>query len=291
MSGFGLDWLRLRAPFDRAARSGALAEAFAAALRSGGGRPVRLIDLGAGIGGNARALAPLIAVDQAWELIDNDATLLAWQRREHLAWAKGGGYAVRDEGTAALLIDAHGACWRFAGRQLDLAADLENAFAERCDGVAMAAFADLVGASWIDRLVAALRRGPLPLLSALEVDGRREWQPAAPEDPLVREAFAAHQRRDKGFGAALGAEAPQYLAASLAAQGFAVTTEASDWQIGTGDPAMLRALIAGEAEAAREAAPAAASAIARWQARREAEIAAGALTVTIGHCDLLAVPR
>jgi hypothetical protein len=291
MSGFGPDWLRLRAPFDRAARSGALAEAFAAALRGAGGRPLRLIDLGAGIGGNARALAPLIAVDHAWELIDNDAILLAWQRREHLAWAKRRGYAVRKDGTAALLIDAPGGCWRFAGRHLDLATDLEDAFADPCDGVAMAAFADLVGASWIDRLVAALRRGHVPLISALEVDGRREWQPAAPEDPIMREAFAAHQRRDKGVGAALGAEAPQYLAAALRAQGFAVTTAASNWQIGTGDPAMLRALISGEAEAASEAAPEAAGAIARWRARREAEISAGALTVTIGHCDLLAVPR
>jgi hypothetical protein len=291
MSGFSRDWLQLRAPFDFAARSGALAEAFAAAVRRANHRPLRLIDLGAGIGGNARALAPLIAVDQTWDLVDNDAMLLASQRLEHRAWAERCGYAVRDDGREGLLIDAPGARWLFAGRHLDLATDLEHALADGGDGVAMAAFADLVGASWIDRLVAALAREPRPLLSALEVDGRREWRPSAPEDPIVREAFAAHQRRDKGFGAALAAEAPRYLAASLAARGFTVTTATSDWHVGAEDRAMLRVLISGMAKAAAEAEPEAAATIAGWQARREAEINAGALTLTIGHCDLLAVPR
>src|SRR5690242_7045862 len=135
MSGFSRDWLQLRAPFDLAARSGALAEAFAAAVRRAKHRPLRLIDLGAGIGGNARALAPLVAIDQAWELVDNDAMLLAWQRLEHRAWAKRCGYAVRDDGREGLLVDAPGACWRFAGRQLDLAAELEDALAGAADGV------------------------------------------------------------------------------------------------------------------------------------------------------------
>ena len=289
MSGFSLDWLRLRAPFDLAARSRGLAVDFAAALPRA--RPLHLVDLGAGTGGNARALAPIVGGDQAWRLFDDDLALVAAQGPEHLAWAAREGHPAQDEGSGEVRVDAAGGCWHFRSARLDLRDGIEPALADACDGVTMAAFADLVGAAWIDRLAAALARRRLPLLAVLTVDGRRVWRPAAPEDAIVRAAFARHQRRDKGFGPALGPDATGHLAAVLAAAGFAVTTAASDWQIGSGDPAMLRALVTAEAGAAGEAAPESAAAIAAWQTRRAAELAAGILAVTIGHCDLLAVPR
>ncbi len=289
MSVFSLDWLRLRAPFDLAARSRRLAMDFAAALPRA--RPLHLVDLAAGTGGNARALAPVIGGDQMWRLFDDDAALVAAQGPEHLAWAAREGYRAQDEGSNGMRVDATGGCWHFRADRLDLRGGIEPAVDDACDGVAMAAFADLVGAAWIDRLAATLARRRLPLLAALTVDGRRVWRPAAPEDAIVRAAFARHQRRDKGFGPALGPDAPGHLAAALAAAGFAVTTAASDWQIGTADQAMLRALVAAEAAAAVAAAPEDATAIAAWRERRAAELVAGTLAVTIGHCDLLAVPR
>ena len=289
MSGFSLDWLRLRAPFDLAARNGRLATDFVAALPRT--RPLHLVDLGAGTGGNARALAPVIGGDQVWHLFDDDPALLAGQGPEHSAWTARAGYAARDEATSGVLIEAAGARWRLHPRRLDLRDGIDAALAGPCDGVTLAAVADLVGARWLGRLAAIAAERRQPLLSVLAVDGRREWRPAAPEDGIVCAAFAAHQRRDKGFGPALGPEAPRQLAASLAAQGFAVTTAQSDWQIGPGDRAMLQALIAAEAEAATAAAPDAAPAVARWRARRQSEIAAGVLTVIIGHCDVLALPR
>src|SRR6185312_13732994 len=87
MIGFSLDWLRLRAPADRAARDVGLAQRFAAALRRPGERPLRLVDLGSGTGANARALAPLIGGDQEWLLVDDDAALLEFCAAEHFAWA------------------------------------------------------------------------------------------------------------------------------------------------------------------------------------------------------------
>ena len=94
MIGFSLDWLRLRAPFDRAARDAGLARRFAAALRRPAGRPPRLVDLGTGTGANARVLAPVIGGDQDWLLLDSDAAMLGFCAAEHLAWAAREGYGV-----------------------------------------------------------------------------------------------------------------------------------------------------------------------------------------------------
>jgi hypothetical protein len=290
VSGFSLAWLRQRAPFDDAARSVALARGFAVAIAArAGGRRRRLVDLGAGAGANARALAPVIGGDQEWLLVDDDAALLAAQAGEHLDWATRAGWAVARSGDS-VVVHAGDAQWRFTSRRLDLARHGALAAIEPCDGVAMAALADLVTAAWVDALVAQVARRRVPLLSMLAVDGRREWRPAAPEDALIRDGFNRHQRGDKGFGPALGADAPEYMAARLTASGYAVSTAPSDWQIGATQRDMLAATVAGEAHAAGEARPDAAAAIAVWHARRKAEISAGTLSLRVGHRDVLGVP-
>jgi hypothetical protein len=266
VSGFSLSWLRQRAPFDRAARDAALARRFAAAVARTDDRPLRLIDLGAGAGANARVLAPIIGGDQEWLLVDDDAALLAAQAVEHLAWAAREGWAVA-RADDRVVIHAGDARWRFAARRQDLARRGAIEGIERCDGVSMAALTDLVAAAWIDALVAQLAQRRRPLLAVLAVDGRRDWHPAVPEDALIRGAFARHQRGDKGFGPALGSDAPDYLAARLAAAGYAVSTAPSDWEIGGAARDMLATIIDGEARAATEAQPDAAAAIAAWQAR------------------------
>jgi hypothetical protein len=291
MSGFSLDWLRLRAPFDLAARNAALAARFAAALRREPGRPVHIADLGAGTGSNARILAPVIGGDQVWHLFDSDPTLVGWQVPEHLAWASRQGHRARKEGEGVVLVETAEARWRFESVGLDLAVGIETALATPRDAIVMTAFADLVGAAWVDTLGVLLARRRLPLLSVLMVDGRRQWLPEVPGDAILRTAFATHQRRDKGFGPALGPDAPRYLAAVLAARGFAVATAASDWHIGRSDQPMLTALIAAEAGAASEAAPEAADAIERWWRQRRAQLAAGQLRAIVGHRDVLALPR
>jgi len=289
VSGFTLAWLRQRAPFDRAARDAALAQRFAAAVARTGGRPLRLLDLGAGAGANARSLAPLFGGDQEWLLVDDDPALLEAQAGEHLAWATGEGWAVGRAGDG-VVIHAGAERWRFTARRLDLTRHGAIGAIERCDGVTMAALADLVAAPWIDALVAQLARRRVPLLSALAVDGRRQWRPAAPEDALIRDAFARHQQGDKGFGPALGAAASAYLAARLTEAGYAASTAPSDWHIGTEQRDMLAVIVAGEARAAGEMRPDAALAIAAWHARRKAEQAAGALSLVVGHRDVLGLP-
>ena len=68
------DWLDLREPADRRARSAELARELAAALRPG---PVRILDVGCGSGATTRWLAPLLPGPQEWVLLDRDPALLA----------------------------------------------------------------------------------------------------------------------------------------------------------------------------------------------------------------------
>ncbi|HEX5078507.1 MAG TPA: class I SAM-dependent methyltransferase, partial [Geminicoccaceae bacterium] len=180
MSRFAADWLALREPHDRAARSGALAGRFAKAL----GPAPRLVDLGCGTGANLRWLGPRLAPGQRWLCLDRDRDLLARAEAALDGWRAEVG-------------------WRGEVRfeALDLAIGSDSL---ALDGVAVTASAllDLASAAWLDALAARLRRSPV--LIALSFDGRLAWQPALAEDERVRARFLRHQRRDKGFGPALG---------------------------------------------------------------------------------------
>jgi len=290
MSGFSLEWLRLRAPFDRAARDMGLARRLAGALRRPADRPLRLVDLGTGTGANARMLAPVIGGDQDWLLIDDDAVLLGFCAAEQIAWAAREGWRVEKAGDA-VLIHAGDARWRFAARRLDLRREPALALADAPDALAFSALADLVSAAWIDALAKALERRRVPLLSALAVDGRRQWQPVDATDTLLYEAFARHQQGDKGFGPPLAGAATVYLGARLAAAGYAVSTAASDWRVGSEHRALLAAVIEAERRAASDVRPDLAADFAQWAERRRAALDAGTLSLTIGHRDLLALPR
>jgi hypothetical protein len=109
------------------------------------------------------------------------------------------------------------------------------------------------------------------------------------EDAIIAIAFGAHQGTDKGFGPALGADAPAALRDAFAARGFEIEEHDSAWRLDARHSALLAALIAGEAEAAAAARPADAAAIAAWREARLGQLAGGKLGLTIGHCDMLAL--
>lgn len=289
---FPLDWLKLRESADLAARSPALARRFAAALPAT--RPLRLIDLAAGCGANARALLPRVSGDQHWHLIDRDRDLLAAQSEEFTLWARRQGYPIT-AGGGRVLIDPRPARWQIEALPLDLDRDLATLGELEFDGISAASFFDLVSEGWLERFVALLAERRVPFLAVLTVDGRREWQPSLADDALVAEAFAAHQRRAKDFGPALGSAAPKAMETLLRQAGFRIERAASDWRLGTGDgrpgdDALLAALIAGEAGAARETTPEVAARIEAWEQARLSFLAEAQLSLTVGHCDLLALP-
>ena len=123
------------------------------------------------------------------------------------------------------------------------------------------------------------------LYAALSYDGALAGEPALPGDAAAREAFNAHQRRDKGLGPALGPAAAGALAEALAERGFAVRVAASPWRLGPGRRRLQAGADRGVAAAAGEAGMADAAA---WgQARRAAS---GATDCSVGHVDVLALP-
>ena len=285
MSDFSARWLALREPADRAARSERLAKRFAAALRT-----PRIFDLGAGTGANARYLAPLIAGDQEWILVERDPALRATQKSAFRAWARRQRYRCV-ETARAIVVEANGARWRFRSRATDLAGGCAGVPVRPGDAVTAAAFFDLVSSGWLARFAAWLADRRAPFLGGLTVDGRRLWQPALSTDALIDLAFRRDQARDKGFGPALGAAAADALPRALRAAGFAVTTAAGDWRLGGETRSLCAALARANAGVARAAWPERKQMIDNWRRKRLKDAEDGRLALVVGHRCVLALPR
>jgi hypothetical protein len=289
VSGFSALWLRQREPFDATARNSDLVRRFGAALGNERRAPRRIIDLAAGSGANFMALAPLIDGDQDWLLIDNDSSLLAAQAEEIAHWSEREGWRCRNTHNG-VLVETGTDNWHVRAQRLDLGQSLEQIDFAACDGITTSAFLDLVSAAWLDRLCGLLTRHARPLLAMLTVDGRRVWHPPQAGDVRIHDAFLRHQTGDKGFGPALGTLAVNYLASSLAARGYRVSTVCSDWRITAEHREMLLQMVEESAAVARETQPGSSALFAEWSEERNAQIRAGLLTLNVGHLDLLAVP-
>lgn len=258
MSDFAADWLALREPADRQARHAGLCRQIRGLLDR---RPrLRVVDLGAGTGANLRYLAPRLARPQHWVLVEREPALLA---------------AVEPPPRVTVTPLLH-----------DLSAELDGIGLQSADLITASALLDLVSAPWLEAFVAACRTTPALLHFALTVDGRIAWSPADPDDEAVLAAFRRHQRRDKGFGPALGPEAAQALERRLQRAGYRLRTARSDWQLDETHGALQEALLTGQAEAAHEAAPS--LDVEGWYERRLARIADGRSRVRVGHRDHLA---
>ncbi|WP_326540860.1 class I SAM-dependent methyltransferase [Pseudorhodoferax sp.] len=294
MSGFSTDWLALREPFDRAARAAADAAldwpALTTRLRAGlaPDAPLAVLDLGCGTGANLREIAPRLGGTQHWRLVDHDPALLAAAPAALARWA-------RDRGLQA---HAEAARLRIAGAGLQVVAEFCHADlahgldALGFDGVQLvtaSALLDLVGADWLAALVARCHGAGAAVCWALNVDDRLAWQPPDADDAMVQALFQAHQRRDKGFGPALGGTAAALAVQALHAAGYRTVQARSDWCIdgrrGPDAQAMWRAMVEGMGVAATEQAPEQAVRVRAWQARRLAQ--AGQAQLHVGHVEVL----
>lgn len=289
MSGFSAEWLALREPYDYRARSAALERRLAVLLGRRAGAPLQVVDLGGGTGANFRHLATLIGGAQCWRVAENAPELIAafpravadWAARERLQFG-GGPDGWRVEGT--------GFCADLRLSSLDLAREQAGLALGSAHLVTASALLDLVSGGWLDTLLARCAVDRSIVLFALSYDGRIDWQPADPDDALVRGAFNAHQQRDKGFGPALGPAAAGHARRSLAALGYRVEVATSDWLLGADDAPIARALLEGCARAAIEAVPDATEAILRWLDRRLQAIAGARCAIRVGHQDLIGSP-
>lgn len=277
MSGFSPEWLALREPADHAARDPQLLAKVAA--RFAGKTSLSIVDLGCGAGSNLRGMAAHLPDEQAWTLVDYDASLLDAARAALRAWAD----EARDEGDA-LVLAASGKKLGVTFRRADLSGDVSPVLTPKPDLVTAAAFFDLVSEPWLRRFTATIAERRLPLYTVLTYDGLERWQPPHPLDAAILAAFHAHQATDKGFGVASGPRAAGQLAASFAKLGYRVQSGDSPWRLGAEQRDLLGRLAAGIADAAAQTgrvSPADASAWA--QARSDA-------TAEIGHRDIFAEP-
>ena len=265
MSGFSADWLALREPFDLRARNPKVADAVVAAFAD---HPaIAIVDLACGTGSTLRALAPQLPARQTWRLVDNDLSLLARAAA-----------AAAPAGTQVTAVP------------VDLNHDLEVALDGQVDLVTTSALLDLVSAEWLERLAVETAVRSIPIYAALSYDGRIAFDPVDPADAEIVAAVNAHQRRDKGFGPALGPAAAAAAIARFESLGYSVTHGTSDWMFDPQHREIQREVCAGWAGAVRETGALSLAAVAGWLTRRRDAIAAGRSSIRVGHIDLFAWP-
>lgn len=251
---FDTEWLDLREPVDHAARDGTLLGS-AARILADDPDPL-IVDLGCGTGSTARAFAPHLTRPVRWRLVDNDPKLLAEARHR--------------------LRDASVEC---------VEGDLSALGALPLQGAALvtaSALFDLVSCEWVAALAEALAARGASLYAALNYDGTMAFEAPHAADAEVTSAFNAHQRGDKGFGPALGPDAPRALSDVLSGQGFAVEEADSPWRFGPGP--LADAFLAGVASAVAETGRVPAEELADWLRYRRATPG----EIRVGHRDVLA---
>ena len=268
-AGLSPHWLDLREPADAAARAPELVERLQHHLS--GPRPWRIHDLGCGTGSMGRWLAPRLPGPQHWVLHDREADLLAHASARTPAAAA--------DGSAVTVETRVGDLTRLGRGELG-GASLITA----------SALLDMLTRDELERLVLACSHAGCAVLLTLSVVGRVELAPTDPDDEAVAAAFNAHQRRTTLGRRLLGPDAVGAAAELFTQSGADVLVEPSPWRLGPAEETLLTAWFRGWVAAACEQQPELGQTTRGYRGRRLAEAAAGRLSVTVHHQDLLVLP-
>lgn len=295
MSGhFNADWLDLREPSDLVARSFPLQKHLASILVSLRAEECVVHDLGAGTGANLRALVPLLGGKQRWLLLDHDAELLKIAFDRLVDWCVEAGGEVRESRDGLVL-----ATESWTAEVLMIQQDLSSALSEgmskeiprgmsRADLVTGSALLDLVSANWLEQLAGTSREAVLYF--PLNYNGSMRFQPALEADSKITELFNRHQSGNKGFGPALGGQAPRHSREILTTCGFDCRLDESPWTLGAEAGRLQQELLKGIANAASEFSDEPGQ-VDTWLVQRLAGLDRGESRLIIGHEDILAVPK
>jgi hypothetical protein len=231
----------------------------------------------------SRWLAPRLPGPQRWVLHDCDAQLAAHVGEDALRAA--GGEPVRVE------------------YRIDDVTRLAETDLGGADLITASALLDILTADEIRRLLRACAAARCPVLLSLSVTGVVTMEPHHPLDATLMVAFNEHQRRPARGGFLLGPDAGRFAAAQLADLNYAVTTTQSPWLIRRNegpsttdapprrDEALAPDWLRGWVGAAVEQRPDLAHDARSYLRVRETQIAGGALTISVGHLDVLAFPQ
>ena len=266
----GSDWLALREPADAAARASELVEELRSRLPAEGVTEIH--DLGSGTGSMARWLAPRLSGPQHWVLHDRDAELLARAAEDPPG--------VASDGAPVSVETRRGDVTRLGPDEL-AGASLITA----------SALLDMMTADELGRLVTSCATAACPVLITLSVVGRVELAPSDPLDRQVMDAFNAHQRRTVSAGRLLGPDAARAAEDGFARTGLDVVGLPSPWRLGPERSDLAAEWFTGWLAAACVQRAELGEAADEYALRRLSELASGALSVTVHHRDLLALPR
>jgi hypothetical protein len=255
------DWLDLREPADAAARSRDLVRQLRDRLPYRGSLVIH--DLACGSGSMTRWLAPLLRRPQRWILHDRDPDLLS------LAVA-----GVTDQ----------------VGTRLGDVTRLDREDLAGAGLITASALLDLLTEEELAALMATCAGAGCPVLLTLSVTGCVQLLPSDPLDARIAAAFDAHQRRTTLRGRLLGPDAVDAAVEGFRRLGAEVIVEPSPWQLGAAERDLAIEWLAGWLDAACEQEPELVAAVDLYRRRRVREAEAGALTVTVGHDDLLVLP-
>jgi hypothetical protein len=264
------EWLALREPADAAARARDLVERLERRGPAADGWVIH--DLGCGTGAMGRWLAPLLRGRQHWVVHDRDGDLLT--------------RAVVDLPDPA----ADGAEVSVEAKRSDIS-QLDPRDVAGATLVTASALLDMLTADELARLLGVCAGAGCPILLTLSVTGHVEITPADPLDRRIAGAFNAHQRRTTGRGRLLGPDAVAFAVAELRRLALDVLVRPSLWRLDAEQAELTAAWLAGWVGAACEQQPELAPEIDVYARRRQSQLSAGRLTVTVGHEDVLALPR
>ena len=270
MSGFSIEWLNLREVADHKARDKHLLKNAVDWLNNLQAKDRVIVDLGSGTGSTIRCLQSFTTQLPSiqWRLVDNDPEVLAEAIDRH----------SNDYSIESFLVDLS------QTQKLPL------------DSVSMitaSALFDLVSENFIQELCQLVKGKndyrPVGLYSALNYDGCIKWTPSHPLDAAILVNFNTDQRRDKGFGPALGPDASDFLQSQFNVTKFQCLSANSPWLLDSGDYLITESLINGISEVALQTDGLTNSDVLSWKAFRIKNIRTG--SCFLGHTDILVLPQ
>ena len=270
MSGFSIEWLNLREASDHKARDRHLLKTAANWLNDLKSKDKVIVDLGTGTGSTIRGLQryTTLAPSIQWRLVDNDPELLAEAVHRH----------SEEYSIESFLVDLS------ATQKLPL---------ESVSLITASALLDLVSSNFIRDLCQLIKEKnegrPLGFYSALNYDGCIKWTPFHPLDAAILMNFNTDQRRDKGFGPALGPDATDFLKTQFHSTKFQCLSAKSPWLLGSADYLLTESLINGISGVAIQTDGLKNSDIQDWKTFRIENVRTG--TCYLGHTDIVVLPN